>query len=161
MNRFQLLSSYCLNESESTGVKLRQHTKVYLINELYPQWCFKQVLYWQTEIAMHWTGDYWRYNSKDISCVRDVFLVQWKMTLLNAYSAEMLIELQLRKLNLCYIRKAYRMTSKHSMRVIDLVINLSCSACVCVRAHLHTHKCACFYVFKELLCAHMDKTPCV
>lgn len=86
---------------------------------------------------MHWTGDYWRCNSKDISCVRDIFLVQWKMTLLNAYSEEMLIELQLRKLNLCYKRKAYRMTSKHSMRVIDLVINLSCYLCVCICISTH------------------------
>lgn len=53
------------------------------------------------------------------------------------------------------------MTSKHRMRVIDLVINLSCTLRVCVYVAAHTHKCMHCCVFKEPLCAHMDKTPCV
>lgn len=84
---------------------------------------------------MHWTGDYWCCNSKDTSCDGEISLVQWEMTLLNAYWEETLIEHQLGKLNLCYKRKAHTMTSKQWMCVIDLVINLSCTLCACASTH--------------------------
>lgn len=78
------------------------------------------------------------------------------MTLLNAYSKVTLIEpQQIGKLNLCYKRKAHRMTSKHRKRVIDLVINLSSAlhvrALQCVSECAHINAIACCLCLKRLL----------